>query len=98
MADETTNDPEEKADVDKITRLNSHVAEVSARIDIGELNEALALSLPDEDAYETLGGFLFAQLGRVPEVGESVEFEGLRFEILEADERRINRVRVVEPH
>jgi CBS domain containing-hemolysin-like protein len=88
-------DREEEGGPDKIRRLSPRESEVSARIDVQELNEALELKLPDEDAYETLGGFLFNHLGRVPEVGETHEFENVRFEILEADERRIDRVRVV---
>jgi len=76
-------------------RINDHEAEVSGRIDVEELNDVLGIELPNEDSYETLGGFLFTQLGRVPDVGETHEFDNVKFEVLDADDRRIKRVRVV---
>ena len=48
----------------------------------------------DGDGYETVGGYLLAHVGRVPAVGESFEIDGLSVEVLEAERRRINRVRV----
>jgi putative hemolysin len=67
-------------------------------LDIDELKEILGLeSLPGEkkDAYQTLGGFLFTQMGRVPSVSESVDWNGLRFEIVDMDGKRIDRVLVM---
>ena len=69
-------------------------AEVDALFHIDELNDALHLELPEGDSYDTVGGFLFHRMGRIPEAGESCEFENVRFEILEADERRIHSVKV----
>ena len=46
------------------------------------------------DGYETVGGYLLAHVGRVPAVGETFEIDGLSVEVLEAERRRINRVRV----
>jgi CBS domain containing-hemolysin-like protein len=69
-------------------------AEVGALVHIDELNDALHLELPEGDGYDTVGGFIFHRMGRIPEVGESCEFEDVRFEILEADERRIHSVKV----
>lgn len=52
--------------------------------------------LPGEkkDAYQTLGGFLFTQMGRVPSVTEQFEWGGLRFEIVDMDGKRIDKVLV----
>jgi putative hemolysin len=52
--------------------------------------------LPGEkkDAYQTLGGFLFTQMGRVPSVAERFEWGGLRFEIVDMDGKRIDKVLV----
>ena len=44
--------------------------------------------------FETVGGFLLSQLGRVPAVGEQLELDGLDVEMLEAERRRITRVRM----
>jgi len=53
-------------------------------------------SLPGEkrDAYQTLGGFIFTRMGRVPSVSESFEWNGLRFEIVDMDGKRIDKVLV----
>lgn len=62
---------------------------------VSELKEVLALpSLPEEaaDAYETVGGFVLTQLGRVPAVGDHFEWGGWRFEVVDMDGRRIDRV------
>jgi putative hemolysin len=52
--------------------------------------------LPGEkkDAYQTLGGFLFTRFGRVPSAGERFEWENLRFEIVDMDGKRIDKVLV----
>jgi magnesium and cobalt exporter, CNNM family len=53
--------------------------------------------LPGEkkDAYQTLGGFIFTQMGRVPAVAESFEWGNLRFEIVDMDGKRIDKVLVM---
>ena len=54
-------------------------------------------TLPGEkrDAYQTLGGFVFTQMGRVPAVAESFEWRGFRFEIVDMDGKRIDKVLVM---
>jgi putative hemolysin len=54
-------------------------------------------TLPGEkrDAYQTLGGFIFTQMGRVPAVAESFEWQGLRLEIVDMDGKRIDKVLVL---
>jgi putative hemolysin len=53
-------------------------------------------SLPGEkrDAYQTLGGFVFTQMGRVPSVSEYFEWNDLRFEVVDMDGKRIDKVLV----
>ena len=48
----------------------------------------------ERDGFETVGGFLLARIGRVPGVGEKFEIDGLHIDILDAERRRINRVRI----
>ena len=64
---------------------------VDARIDLDELGEIIGIEFPDEN-YETLGGFLFDQMGRIPAPGEKHRFNALAIEIIEANERRILKV------
>jgi putative hemolysin len=54
-------------------------------------------SLPGEkkDAYQTLGGFVFTRMGRIPSVAERFEWGGLRFEIVDMDGKRIDKVLVM---
>jgi putative hemolysin len=62
---------------------------------IDEVELALGFdSLPDEGSYHTLAGFILAQLGRVPQEGEAVAYGGWRFEVVDMDARRIDKVLV----
>jgi putative hemolysin len=65
----------------------------SGKVDIDELSERLDLDIPRE-GFGTVGGYVLSHLGRVPAVGEVVQLDGLRVEVLEAERRRIGRVRV----
>lgn len=58
-----------------------------------DVEDDLGLALP-EGHFETLGGFLIAQLGRFPELGEKITFGPYLFEVLSMDGRRIDRVGV----
>jgi putative hemolysin len=62
---------------------------------VDELKARLALpDLPAEGSYHTLAGLVLALLRRVPRVGERIVFAGWRFEVLEMDGRRLDKVRV----
>ena len=65
----------------------------SGRTHVRELANRLQIEVEGE-GYETVGGYLLAHVGRVPHVGESFEIDGLAAEVLEAERRRITRVRV----
>ncbi|TCO82724.1 putative hemolysin [Plasticicumulans lactativorans] len=67
---------------------------------IDEIKETLGLrSLPDEDDYDTLAGLVLAQLERLPSAGDHFTLSGYRFEVVDMDERRIDKVLIsaVEP-
>jgi putative hemolysin len=68
---------------------------IDGMLAVDEVKLALGLeSLPEEGSYHTLAGFVLAQLGRVPEEGQSVAYEGWRFEVVDMDGRRIDKVLV----
>lgn len=69
---------------------------VDARIDIHDLSVLLGTDLP-EDGFETLGGFIHHRLGRIPERGETLGYEGLTMSVEETDAQRISKVRIVCP-
>ncbi len=70
---------------------------VHARVHIDDINDELNVALPEDDDYETLGGFVLATLGRVPDTGETFEYEGLRFVITQAEKTRVQEVRIEVP-
>ena len=66
-------------------------------LSIDEFKEIFHLdSLPGEkkDTFQTLGGFIFTQMGRVPSASEQFEWNGLRFEVVDMDGKRIDKVLV----
>ncbi|MBL8638955.1 MAG: HlyC/CorC family transporter [Alphaproteobacteria bacterium] len=71
---------------------------VDARMEIGDFEEEFGqiLSAEERDVADTLGGFIFTLAGRVPARGEVLHHEetGLDFEIIDADPRRVTRIRV----
>jgi putative hemolysin len=64
-----------------------------ATVGVGELAERMGVSV-ERDGFETVGGYLLARLGRVPAVGETVDVDDLVVEVLEAERRRVRKVRV----
>jgi len=67
---------------------------VDARMTIDELNEALDAQIPEDDDYDTLGGYISTQAGRIPRAGENFETEHLALEIISADPRRVLKAKV----
>jgi putative hemolysin len=57
-----------------------------------EMAEQLGFSLPEKRDYQTLAGFVLAELRRLPAVGEFMETHGWRFEVVDLDGRRIDKV------
>jgi magnesium and cobalt transporter len=84
----------------QITELPDGVLEADARVEVEELEKRLGLELIEADRREdvdTLGGLLFMLLDRVPTRGELVRHPaGIEFEVLDADPRRIKRVRILK--
>ncbi len=67
---------------------------VDARTTINELNDALDLELPEDDDFDTLGGYISAHAGRIPQAGETLETDMLSLEIISADPRRVLKAKV----
>ena len=64
-----------------------------ATVSVGDMVERLGVSV-ERDGFETVGGYLLTRLGRVPTVGETLEIDDLVVEVLEAERRRVRKVRV----
>jgi putative hemolysin len=71
---------------------------VDGGISVDRFKEALSVEepLPEEDtgSYNTLGGFAMMQLGRVPQVTDRFEWDGLRFEVVDMDRNRVDKLLV----
>lgn len=83
----------------QLKKLAPEIYIFNARYDIDEVSQLIDvnLSAPHEN-IETLGGFIYSQLGRVPEQAESIQFKDWRFTVLSVDSRRIEQVRVEPLH
>jgi CBS domain containing-hemolysin-like protein len=65
----------------------------SGKVNIDEVAERLDTFIEPE-GFETVGGYLLSHLGRVPTIGETFDIDGLSVEVLEAERRRVNKVRI----
>jgi CBS domain containing-hemolysin-like protein len=74
-----------------VERIDDDTAVCNAKIHLDELNEILGLRL-DEESVESLGGFLYGKIGRVPRVGDVVLHEGITYEIRSVQRQRIDKV------
>jgi CBS domain containing-hemolysin-like protein len=77
----------------RIIRLGDGSISVDAKLEIEELESYFDVEIQKEN-FETVGGFIFHLLGRVPKVGERVDFGDLRMTIESTDARRIERVKI----
>jgi magnesium and cobalt transporter len=69
---------------------------VQALARVQEFNDYFATKFSDEE-YDTIGGLVMHQFGRLPRRGEAVTMDGLEFKVLRADRRRIDQLRVTTP-
>ena len=67
---------------------------VGGRFEVNRLNDLLQISLPEDEDYDTVAGLICERLEHIPAQGETLEFEGMVFEVLESDERRVHKVRI----
>lgn len=87
-------DLEEKA----TQKVSDDVLLMDASLGLRGLADDHGIALPRGAGYETLAGFVLAQLGQIPRGGESFVFEGRRYTVAEMDRRRVAKVRVEKLH
>ncbi len=91
IADEYERPPADSKQIDERT------VEVDAPMNIAELNRELSLSFPEDGDFQTIGGFVISTLGVIPNKGERLEHEGIGITILDAEPRRIKKLRLDLP-
>lgn len=78
-----------------LSRVNEETLIANGKVGIDHLNEELNFELiPESDAYDTLAGFIYSQLGEVPHKDQEFEFEGYKFVVKEVVSKRIIRVHI----
>ena len=88
---ESADDEHDPEEVENIQVEDDGRAIVLALTRIDDFNDHFDVSLSDEE-YETVGGLIMHELGRVPRRGESIDLVGFRFRVLRADRRGIHAV------
>jgi CBS domain containing-hemolysin-like protein len=95
MLEEIVGEIEDEYDREEptIEKVDDTEAIVDARVSIDDLNELLGLNIQGED-FDTVGGFVYHELGRIPLAGDEVQADGLRMKVLSVLGRRIKKIRV----
>jgi len=87
-------DEYEKTPPVPIKKIDQNTIDVDARTYIDDLNDQFELNLPEDEDYDTIGGFVCTRLGYIPKAGESFDYENLKFSITSAEPRRIKHIRI----
>ena len=77
-----------------LIRLDDHTVEVDAKVRVEQLADELNVQVSNEQDVDTVGGLVFSLLGHVPRKGQEVQYERLRFTVLDVERRKINRLKV----
>jgi putative hemolysin len=95
LLEEIVGDIEDEFDLpdESVEQVDDDTIRVDGTFPIDDFNERFHADLPDED-YHTLAGFVFGLLGRQPEVGDDISHDGIRFDVLEVEGSRINKLAV----
>tara|TARA_B100002052_G_C15862489_1_gene590775 strand:+ start:60 stop:1298 length:1239 start_codon:yes stop_codon:yes gene_type:complete len=78
---------------DLFTKYDDSNYMLNAKIGIYDIEEELDVEFPEDRDYDTLGGYIFFQLEKIPEKGESVRFKNWLFEVINISENRITQVK-----
>jgi CBS domain containing-hemolysin-like protein len=79
---------------EQVQRIDDHTLLVDARIHLDELNDLYDLEFPEDGDFDTLAGFVFSELGRIPKQGEVVTWSHLQITVLEATLRKLVRLQL----
>lgn len=89
IRDEFDNEEEET-----IKELEENQYEIDAMLDIETINKALDILLPLSEDYESLGGLMMSELGKIPEIGDVVRFQNMKLVVTKIDKKRVSKVEI----
>ncbi len=87
-------DEYEKTPPVSVKRIDSNTIELDARTYVDDANDKFQLALPEDEDYDTIGGFVFSHLGYIPKTGTTFDYKNLKFTIISAESRKIKRIRI----
>ncbi len=87
-------DEYEQPEPEPIRQISDQIVEVDSKVHVDQINELLGLNIPEGDDYETIGGFVFSAMGKIPHDGEELVHDNAKITIVEAGERKIKRLRI----
>ena len=76
---------EAEAEAPGVEALDDGRSRVDARLPIDDLNDRLELDVPEDEEYDTVGGFVLETLGHIPDIGESFESHGVKVTVEQAE-------------
>lgn len=87
-------DEYEKTPAEPIKKIDQKTFEADARTYVDDLNDRFDLNLPEDEDYDTIGGFVFSHLGYIPKTGETFDYKDLKFTIVSAEARKIKHIKI----
>ncbi|GAB5442132.1 MAG: hypothetical protein Fues2KO_24810 [Fuerstiella sp.] len=97
ILEEIVGDISDEYDAEDENLLKEHAegrTEVDARYHLDDLNEEFGFAFPEDEEFDTIGGFVLSCFGRIPSPGETHFWNEMKLTVVEADERQIKRVRI----
>lgn len=82
---------------EQINPLDTRTYMLDGALAVRDLNRRLKTTLPESEAYTTIGGFLMTEAGHVLQAGETIEYDGLKFDVEKVERRRLQSVRLELP-
>lgn len=78
----------------EVVRNEDGTADVDGRVRVSDLNDEMGLDLPEDKDYDTVAGWVFASLGRIPTEGETLRIGPLEVTVLDVQRTRLRRLRL----
>jgi putative hemolysin len=78
------------------TKISDTEYTVDASMNIADINELMELDIPEDGEYDTIGGYIYSQLGRVPHLGDDIEKDTFTLAVRSIEGRRIRKVQIVK--
>jgi CBS domain containing-hemolysin-like protein len=98
VLEEIVGEIQDESDAEQVPQefevIDSHTTLVAAQAQIEDVNDRLGIVIPESDVYDTLGGFVIAKLGYIPDSGERISENGYELTVIESDRRRVIKVKV----